>query len=70
MLNDWEVLTKMLTLKLPICYSTRVQVVLTRKEIKKKKKKVDKTIDKSGQMIYNIIIKKVKERPVGAFIQG
>ena len=60
----------MLMLKLPICYSTRVQVVLTRKEIKKKKKKVDKTIDKSGQMIYNIIIKKVKERPVGAFIQG
>lgn len=69
MLNDWEVLTKMLMLKLPICYSTRVQMVLTRKNTKRKKK-VDKTIDKSGQMIYNIIIKKVKERPVGAFIQG
>lgn len=69
MLNDWEVLTKMLMLKFPICYSTRVQMVLTRKNTKRKKK-VDKTIDKSGYMIYNIIIKKVKERPVGAFIQG
>ena len=44
-------------------------MVLTRKNTKRKKK-VDKTIDKSGYMIYNIIIKKVKERPVGAFIQG
>ena len=48
MLNDWEVLAKMLMLKLPICYSTKVQVVLTRKEIKKKKKKVDKVLDKLG----------------------
>lgn len=69
MLNDWEVLTKMLMLKLPIYWSMCVQMVLTR-EKNKKKKKVDKTIDKSGQMIYNIIIKKVKESTVGAFIQG
>lgn len=60
-----EVLTKMLMLKLPICYSTRVQVVLTRKEIKKKKKKVDKVLDKLGQMIYNIIIN--NERKINKF---
>ena len=52
----------MLMLKLPICYSTRVQVVLTRKEIKKKKKKVDKILAKKRNLLYNIIIKLKKER--------
>lgn len=37
---------------------------------KKKREKVDKTIDKPELLIYNIIIKKVKERQVDIFIQG
>jgi hypothetical protein len=37
---------------------------------KKREKKVDKTIDKPEPLIYNIIIKKVKERQVSILIQG
>jgi hypothetical protein len=50
----------------------RKKACIEAKNIKKQKeeKKVDKTIDKPEPLIYNIIIKKVKERPVGAFIQG
>ena len=51
---------------------TRKKACIRAKGIKKQKeeKKVDKSLAKSHKVIYNIIIKKVKERQVDAFIQG
>lgn len=50
---------------------TRERACIKAKNTKKQKeeKKVDKHLAKSHKLIYNIIIKKVKERQVGTFIQ-